>query len=101
MEDFSGSLASDIHVASSHPLFMREQTIGTRGVRVWKFHLVTAAASTAKVKYGSFLASVHREISVELCKGNHAIFRAGVQVYSRASGHARLPGLLAPTDEVE
>jgi hypothetical protein len=49
-----------------------------------------AASSTGKVKYGSFLASVHWEISVAFCKGNNPIFRAGVQLYTRASGHARI-----------
>jgi hypothetical protein len=33
--------------------------------------LALAGSSTGKVKYGSFLASVHREISVALCKGIH------------------------------
>jgi hypothetical protein len=60
-----------------------------------------AAASTGRIMYGSFLASVHREISVALVKGNHALFRAGIQLYTRASGHARIPGLLVPTDEIE
>jgi hypothetical protein len=60
-----------------------------------------AASSTGKVKYGSFLASIHREISVALCKGNHAIFRAGVQLYTRASGHARVSGLLIPSADIE
>jgi hypothetical protein len=44
---------------------------------------------------------VHREISVALVKGNHGIFRAGVQLYTRASGHARVPGYLVPTAEIE
>jgi hypothetical protein len=63
--------------------------------------LALAASSTGKVKYGGFLASVHREISAALCKGNHAIFRAGVQLYTRASGHARIPGLLIPSADIE
>jgi hypothetical protein len=62
--------------------------------------LALAASSTGKVKYGSLLASVHREISVALCKGYHAIFRAGVQLYTRASGHARVPGLLIPSADI-
>jgi hypothetical protein len=64
-------------------------------------HFARAAASTSHVTFGAFLASVHREVSVALCKGNHAIFRAGVQLYSRASGHARIEGLLIPTADVE
>jgi hypothetical protein len=64
-------------------------------------HLCVAAANTGRVTYGSFLASVHREISIALVKGNHAIFRAGVQLYTRASGHARMPGYLVPTAEIE
>jgi hypothetical protein len=36
-----------------------------------------AAASTGAVTCGSFVARVHREISVVLVKGNHGIFRAG------------------------
>jgi hypothetical protein len=63
--------------------------------------IAAAAASTGRVKYGCFLASVHQELSVALCKGNHSLFRAGVQLYSRASGHARLPGIFFPTTEVE
>jgi hypothetical protein len=53
-----------------------------------------AASRTGKVKYGSFLVSVQPEISVALCKGSNAIFRAGVQLYTCDSGHARVPGLL-------
>jgi hypothetical protein len=49
----------------------------------------------------SFLASVHREISVALDQGNHGIFRAGVQLYTRASGHARIPGYVVPTADIE
>jgi hypothetical protein len=33
--------------------------------------------------------------------GNHAIFRAGVQLYTRASGHARIPGLLIPSADID
>jgi hypothetical protein len=40
--------------------------------------LARAGCSTGNGKYGRFLASVHREVSVALCKGNHAIFRAGM-----------------------
>jgi hypothetical protein len=47
-------------------------------------HIGFAAARTGAVTYGSFVASVHREISVALVKGNHGIFRAGVQWYTRA-----------------
>jgi hypothetical protein len=64
-------------------------------------HICVAAASTGRVTYGSFLASVHREISVALVRGNHAIFRAGVKLYTRASGHARVTGYLVPTAEIE
>ena len=39
--------------------------------------------------------------SVALYKGNYGIFRSGVQLYTRASGHARLEGLQVPSDEVE
>jgi hypothetical protein len=64
-------------------------------------HIGSAAASTGAVTYGSFVASLHRDISVALVKGNHGIFRAGVQLYTRASGHARVPGHLVPTAEIE
>jgi hypothetical protein len=64
-------------------------------------HIGVAAASTGCVTYGSFLASVHREISVALVRGNHGIFRAGVQLYTRASGHARVPGYVVPSAEIE
>jgi hypothetical protein len=64
-------------------------------------HIGVAAASTGCVIYGSFLASVHSEISVSLVMGNHGIFRAGVQLYTRASGHARIPGYLVPTADIE
>jgi hypothetical protein len=63
--------------------------------------LARAASSTGHVTFGGFLASVHREVSVALCKGNHAIFRAGVQMYTRASGHARIDGHLIPTADIE
>jgi hypothetical protein len=53
------------------------------------------------VTYGGFVASVHRESSVALVKGNHGIFRAEVPLYTRASGHARVPGHLVPTAEIE
>jgi hypothetical protein len=39
--------------------------------------------------------------SEALVKGNHGIFRAGVQLYTRASGHARVPGYIVPTAEIE
>jgi hypothetical protein len=58
-------------------------------------------ASTGNVKHGSFQATVHRELSVALVKGNHGIFRAGIQLYTRASGRARLPGLPVPTADIE
>jgi hypothetical protein len=48
-------------------------------------HIGVASASTGKAKYGSFLAGVHREISVALVKGIHGIFSAGIQLYTRAS----------------
>jgi hypothetical protein len=60
-----------------------------------------AALSTGMVKEGSFLASVHWEVSVALCKGNHAINLERVQRYTRASGHACIFGLLIPSAEVE
>jgi hypothetical protein len=63
--------------------------------------LARAACSTVKVKYVSVLVSVHREASGALCKGNHAIFRTGVQLYTRASEHARVPGLLIPSADIE
>jgi hypothetical protein len=63
--------------------------------------IASAAASMGKVKHGRLLASVHRDVSVELSKGNHAIPRAGVPLYSRGSGHALLLGLRIPTAEVE
>jgi hypothetical protein len=64
-------------------------------------HIDFAAASTGAVTYGSFIASVHREISVALVKGNHGISCAGVQLYMRTSRHARVPGHLVPTAEIE
>jgi hypothetical protein len=36
-----------------------------------------------------------------LRRTTHGIFRAGVQLYMRASGHARVPGYLVPTAEIE
>jgi hypothetical protein len=59
-------------------------------------HIGFAAASTGAVTYGSFVASVHRKISVALVKGN-GILCAGVQLYTRqlytrALGLARVPG---------
>jgi hypothetical protein len=66
---------------------------------IW--HIGFAAASSGAVTYGSFVASVRREISVALVKGNHGFCRAGVQLYTRASGHARVPGYLVPTAEIK
>jgi hypothetical protein len=55
------------------------------------------------MKHGSFLATVHREMSVALCKGNRATSGAAVQLYSGASGHMHLQtaGLLSPSAEVQ
>jgi hypothetical protein len=64
-------------------------------------HNELAAASTGSVTYGRFVASVHREISVTLVQGNHGMLRAGVQLYTRASGHARIPGYLATTADIQ
>jgi hypothetical protein len=48
--------------------------------------LARAASSTGHVTVGGFLASVHREVSVALCKGcsvqDHAIFTWRVNVHS-------------------
>ena len=62
--------------------------------------LATAASATGKEKYGAFVANVHREMCVALCKGNHALFRAGVQLYTPVAGKARVDGLLHPTAEI-
>jgi hypothetical protein len=64
-------------------------------------NIAFAAAVTTAVTYGSFDASVHREIRVALVKGHHGIFWAGVQLHTRASGHVRLLGHLVPTAEIE
>jgi hypothetical protein len=63
--------------------------------------LSRAASSTGKVKYGTFLASGHQEVSAALCEENHAIFRAGVQLYTRASSHACVPGIMILSADVE
>jgi hypothetical protein len=36
-----------------------------------------------------------------LCKRKHAIFRAWVQLYTRAYGHAGIPVLLIPSADIE
>jgi hypothetical protein len=64
-------------------------------------HIAFAAASTGAVSHGSFVAHVHVEISVALGNGNHGIFRARVQLYTRASGHARVPGHLVSMVDIE
>jgi hypothetical protein len=64
-------------------------------------NIAFAAADTTAVTHGSFDAGVHREIRVALVKGHHGIFWAGVQLHTRASGHARVPGHLVPTAEIE
>jgi hypothetical protein len=64
-------------------------------------HIDFAAASTGAVTYGSFGPSVHREVSVVLVKGSQGNFCAGVQLYMRVLGHARVPGDLVPTAEIE
>jgi hypothetical protein len=56
-----------------------------------------AASSTGHVTFGGYRASVHPHVSVALCKSNLAISRAAVQMYTRASGHARTDGHLIPT----
>jgi hypothetical protein len=66
----------------------------------YRRHIAFAAASTGAVSYGSFVASVHMGISVVVNR-NHGIFRAGVQLYTRASGHARVPGHLVSMVEIE
>jgi hypothetical protein len=63
--------------------------------------LPRTASSTGKLPYGSFLASVHWEVSVVLCKGNHAIFRARLQFCARVSRHARVPGPLIPSADID
>jgi hypothetical protein len=61
-----------------------------------------SAFRTGNLTYGCCRAGVHREsFSVALCKGNHAIFCAGVQLYTRASGYPRTDGLLVPSAKVE
>jgi hypothetical protein len=42
--------------------------------------LLRAASSSGKVKHGSSYVRMHREVAVVLCKGNHAIFPAVVQL---------------------
>jgi hypothetical protein len=64
-------------------------------------HICVAAASTGKVTFDSFLDNMHRELTVALAKGIHAIIRAGVHLYTLASGHARIPSYLLPTAEIE
>jgi hypothetical protein len=77
--------------------------------------LARAVSSTGTVKHGSFLVSVHQDANVALRKKtnkqtksgthglpqrgkrNYAIFRAGIQLYPRASGHARIPCLFLPS----
>jgi hypothetical protein len=58
--------------------------------------IAAAAASTGAVTYGSFVASVHTEISVARIDGNHRIFRAGVQLYTRASDMLVFLAILCP-----
>lgn len=63
--------------------------------------LATAASVTGKVKYAFYVASVHWEASLALCKGTHVLFRAGVQLYTRAAGKACVESLLYPSAERE
>jgi hypothetical protein len=64
-------------------------------------HIAMAAASTGAVTCESSVACLHREITMALVKGNHEIFWTGVQLCTRASGHARVPGLLVRTVEID
>jgi hypothetical protein len=63
--------------------------------------LARAASSTGEVKYITFPASVHWEGRVVLCNRSHGIFRARVQLYTPASGHARISWLLLPAADIE
>jgi hypothetical protein len=44
-----------------------------------------------------------RDYDFKSNQGNHAMpsFVHGVQLYTRASGHARVPGLLIPSADIE
>jgi hypothetical protein len=63
--------------------------------------LALTASSTGSVKHARCLARIHREISVSLCKGNHAVLRAALLIYTRASESNRSPGLLIPCAGIE
>jgi hypothetical protein len=48
--------------------------------------LAEVAASSGAVSKGAFLARALRGISVALCRGNAALFRAGLSVYAHTTG---------------
>ena len=59
------------------------------------------AASSGRVDKRHFIDQLLRELSVSLCKGNHAIVHAySAGVHTRLSGRALLPGLLVPTADI-
>lgn len=57
---------------------------------------IQASASGTVVK-GDFVGSALRELSVSLCKGNGAMFRAGLMVTARCSGRAFKEGDSVPS----
>jgi hypothetical protein len=64
-------------------------------------HIGFAAASTGAVTYGSFVAvCIGRSVWLLSRAIMGSFFRAGVQLYTRASAHARVPGSLVPTAEI-
>jgi hypothetical protein len=68
---------------------------------IYNRHIALASASTGALTYGSSVASVHRKISVAVVKGNHGIFWVRVQLCTRVSGHARVPGHRVPMAEIK
>jgi hypothetical protein len=67
---------------------------------LWIFFLALLPA-LAKVKYGGLLTSVHREVTVALCKGNHATLSAGVQSFTCASESSHDPRMLISSANIE
>jgi hypothetical protein len=58
--------------------------------------IATQACASGTFTRGDFVGAALRELSVALCKGNAVMYRAGLTVLARCSGHAFLDGATVP-----
>ena len=62
--------------------------------------LAGVAAAGGTVFKAGFVTNALRELSITLCRGNGALYRAGLGVFARVTGHAFHAGLPNPTAEI-